>query len=208
MNHLHDIPDNWQHADIEEVLLKCFPPLHPFKTALDVGAHRGVVTEKLLQYFHRVVAVEPGPLARQISPEAVVINCALGAASGSVAMTHGKHNTGQHHVIAPGEVVELPLGVVPEVYECRRMDDLDRWQLDGLEFIKIDVEGLEYAVLAGGEQTIKTHRPVIMFEVNGLSRRYGYDPEDAGRLLESWGYRRKLKLRSNAPDEDWVYVPC
>lgn len=35
-----------------------------------------------------------------------------------------------------------------------------------LSFMKIDVEGMEYEVLKGGENTIREHRPVIIFETS------------------------------------------
>jgi FkbM family methyltransferase len=59
-----------------------------------------------------------------------------------------------------------------------RLDDL------GLEpdFIKIDVQGLEYRVLAGGLETIRKYRPVIMAETVG--RR-----SDAYGIVQPLGYR-------------------
>jgi len=58
-----------------------------------------------------------------------------------------------------------------------RLDDL------GLEpdFIKIDVQGLEYRVLAGGLETIRKYRPVIMAE----TIRYG---SDAHRIVQPLDY--------------------
>lgn len=50
------------------------------------------------------------------------------------------------------------------------------------DFIKIDVQGLEYRVLAGGLDTIRTYRPVIMAEtIRYLS--------DAHLVVEPLGYR-------------------
>jgi FkbM family methyltransferase len=59
-----------------------------------------------------------------------------------------------------------------------RLDDL-RLKPD---FIKIDVQGLEYRVLAGGLDTIRKYRPVIMAE----TVRPG---SDAHRVVQSLGYR-------------------
>src|SRR6185312_15566940 len=50
------------------------------------------------------------------------------------------------------------------------------------DFIKIDVQGLEYRVLAGGLETIRTYRPVIMAE----TIRCG---SDAHKIVEPLDYR-------------------
>jgi hypothetical protein len=102
----------------------------------------------------------------------------------------GWWNTGQRHVVAGDEA------------EVIALDSLNL----APDFIKLDVEGMEYHALIGAEQTIRTHRPVVMFEGNGCNRRYGVPDGEAGRLLESWGMRRVLTSRSNPPDEDWVYA--
>jgi FkbM family methyltransferase len=57
---------------------------------------------------------------------------------------------------------------------------LDDWGLEP-DFIKIDVQGLESQVLAGGLGTIRKYRPVIMAE----TIRYG---SDAHRIVQSLDY--------------------
>jgi len=47
------------------------------------------------------------------------------------------------------------------------LDDLFSWEgLGRLDFLKIDAEGAEKAVLAGGIKTINKYRPIILLEVN------------------------------------------
>jgi FkbM family methyltransferase len=48
-----------------------------------------------------------------------------------------------------------------ETVEVRRLDDFKFGQVD---LIKIDVEGAEALVIAGGIDTIETHSPVVVFE--------------------------------------------
>tara|TARA_B100001758_G_C18399216_1_gene607889 strand:+ start:498 stop:1190 length:693 start_codon:yes stop_codon:yes gene_type:complete len=43
---------------------------------------------------------------------------------------------------------------------------LDSYDLPGLDFIKIDVEGAEGLVIKGGEKTIEKYKPIICFEHN------------------------------------------
>jgi FkbM family methyltransferase len=49
------------------------------------------------------------------------------------------------------------------------------------EFMKIDVEGFEYEVLLGAEQTISNHRPILLIE--GIAQGDRVD-----QLLQSWKY--------------------
>lgn len=181
---LKDIPDDWQHSDVTKAL----EFVRSFDCAIDCGAHRGVITRLLSSRFASVVAIEPGPLADQITG-ATVIRAALGDKPGRCGMADGKHNTGQRHV-TEGDSVEVitldSLGLSPD-------------------FIKLDVEGMEWHALKGGEQTIRRCKPVIMLEENGLNRRYGTPDGEPGRLLESWGARRVLVTKQGS-DEDWVYA--
>ena len=182
---LSDIPDDWQHADIERALAF----VRDFGLAVDGGVHRGVVTAKLARHFERVVAIEPGPLADRITG-AQVVRAALGSEPGRCGMADGRWNTGQRHVV-PGDEVEVitldSLGLAPG-------------------FVKLDVEGCELAALIGGERTIRTHRPVVMLEENGLNRRYGVEDGACQRLLEAWGARLVLTMNGEAPDRDLVFA--
>ena len=181
---LADIPDNWQHADIDRVVKL----VQGRKLAIDCGAHRGVVTQRLLDYFERVVAIEPTDLADQITG-AEVIKKAVADVSGTVSMMPGKHNTGQSY--------------------CVTGNTVDVITLDGLslapDFIKIDTEGMEYFVLLGAAKTLAAHRPVVMLEMNGLHRRYGIPDDATDSYLVSLGAKRVMIIENNG-DEDWVYT--
>lgn len=192
MTTLHDLPNDWQHKDIEEALKH----VKNFGLAVDVGAHRGIITSLLCDRFENVTAIEPTDLAFSITKRAEVLHYAIGAVPGRVAMQEGKHNTGQTHVVSGDGV---PMFTLDDLFS-------PGGRTDTVDFIKIDVEGMELDVLRGGERTIKACKPVIMFEENGLCKRYGHAPGAAGALLEEWGATRVLVLRSNAPDEDWVYT--
>lgn len=47
-----------------------------------------------------------------------------------------------------------------------QMISIDSLQLEGCDFIKIDVEGFEYAVILGAINTITKYKPVIYYEKN------------------------------------------
>lgn len=88
----------------------------------------------------------------------------------------------------------LGLGIGGEKVKMIKIDDLN---LEGCDFIKIDVEGFEYGVLLGALETIKKHKPVIFYEyadkfmtpemctIAGIEYKDIYNPQD---LLIQLGY--------------------
>lgn len=167
---LRELKPDHQHRDMARALKH----VYKFDIALDCGAHRGIVARYLATRFDLVVCVEPSVYATCITlPNAKVIRKAVGDKPGRAALEHGRKNTGQRHIVE-GDTVDVvtidSLNVRPD-------------------FIKLDVEGYEYLALLGAERTIREYRPVVLFEENGLNRRYGIDDLASCRLLESWGMR-------------------
>jgi len=61
---------------------------------------------------------------------------------------------------------------------------IDNFDLPQCDFIKIDVEGMEEAVLRGAEQTIRRHQPILYLECDRAERETSLLP-----YLDSLGYR-------------------
>lgn len=166
---LKDLPDNHDIGHLQGILAK----LSQFGTALDIGAHRGIWTAHLANHFDHVMAFEPTERHLKITDKAEVFNVAVGDRLGFVTMKQGHENTGQAHVIQ-GEEVQLIT--------------IDSLQLSAVDFMKIDVEGMEFEVITGAASTLARFKPAVMIEENGLCERYGHKWGDAGRLLDSMGY--------------------
>ena len=182
---LADLPDNHQHATMERAIAFCTR----FDQAIDCGAHRGIVTRQLAERFREVVAIEPSELADQITV-ATVIRAALSNKPGFCDMHDGTQNTGQRY--------------------CVEGDSVDVITLDSLhlspDFLKLDVEGMEFLALKGAELTIRKYQPVIIFEENGLNRRYGIPDNESKRLLESWGAKMVAEICPNGRGKDQVFT--
>jgi FkbM family methyltransferase len=71
-----------------------------------------------------------------------------------------------------------------------KLDDLDEIKnISKIDFIKIDVEGAELLVLQGSINTIKKHKPVIIFELLGeWTIRFNYRPYEVLILLNELNY--------------------
>ena len=62
--------------------------------------------------------------------------------------------------------------------------------LDRLDFVKLDVEGGELALLQGGTHTIDRHHPTLLLELEERhTHRYGHTPDDVVGWLTERGYR-------------------
>ena len=134
--------------------------LHCNEILLDAGAHHGSVTEVFVKQtkgaFRRIVAIEPDPSNRARledelqswlpgDPRVTVVDCALAQDEGEAPFHDG-------------------LGYASQLSETGRMRVRIR-PLDALgispTFIKLHLEGAEFAALKGAQQTLLSHRPIV-----------------------------------------------
>jgi FkbM family methyltransferase len=93
---------------------------------------------------------------------------------------------------------------------------VDVHQVSRIDLMKLDVEGAELQVLAGGSETIRRHRPVLLVEVNGpCLRRFGRSESELIAGLRSFGYQLYraragglVKFDGLAAGEDYTNVIC
>jgi FkbM family methyltransferase len=154
--------------------------------AVDVGAHVGLWTMHLRKAFRFVYAFECNAAMREcfernVQPRDNVmhIHAALGAEEGRVDLVHFDTNSGHtmHTAVRKG-------GSVPMLM-------LDSFNLKVCDFIKIDVEGNEPAVISGAVETIKRCRPYMIVEDKGFDKKHGFAAHEATRMLKALGMREQ-----------------
>jgi FkbM family methyltransferase len=149
---------------------------NPNKAALDIGANLGVITLFLRRYSSHVYCFEPIPRLCNLLKEkyhncnVTVESCALGNVEGEMYFnipivgnvkyeSRGSLDLNPNHEYIFGEKVTTIEKILVSV---KRLDD---FQYKNLGFVKIDVEGFEYNVLKGAEETIKRNMPNIFIEI-------------------------------------------
>lgn len=129
---------------------------------LDIGANLGLVSIPVSKIVKTVHSFEPvteniDALKKNISlnnRENITVHpFALGDKAGKASAE--KRNEGSSGTFTLTEGSD---------FEVKRLDDIA--DISAANLIKIDVEGMEPAVLAGAQNLIKTSRPTILFEIN------------------------------------------
>jgi FkbM family methyltransferase len=165
------------------------PRLRRDRNAADIGAHIGLFSRFLAERSSRVVSFEPDPVLfrtlKRFAPSNVEPrNIALSDSSGSGVLATpiigGEAGRGNGSVAAAAEPGAIAVNI-----QLARLDDQN---LSNLQFMKIDVEGHELAVLRGGANVLREERPTIWMEVE--QRFYPDRPlADVLKEIESYGYR-------------------
>jgi len=165
-----------------------------FGIAVDIGANVGLWSRDLARRFAHVIAIEPVVefqecLRRNVPMENIEVwPIALGTEDTTIDMVITEGNTGHSHInkdtVGTGKV------------EMKRLDSL---RFDRIDYMKIDCEGYEMQILKGGENIIRTHKPVIVVEQKlhtdtGITKETQYGCVD---LLKSWGAKELGRVRND-----------
>ena len=161
---------------------------------LDIGANIGVHTVQFAGLANRgkVISFEPArsTFARLLEnvdgiENVIPLNIALGETSGASTFYiarddafSGLKDTGRKPIVRQ------------ETVACYRGDEIVPPLVQGgrISLVKIDVEGLEAAVLRGMKELLLAHRPVIFCEIFA-GERSNPDPQETVEFCVSLGYQ-------------------
>ncbi len=205
--------------------------LQPGMTVLDIGAHHGFYTllaAKRVGSAGTVIAFEPSARERK----ALRIHCklnrcrnvrilplALGAENGNSDLyVVAKWAAGCNSLRPP--TADVRANATREQVRVARLDDqLALPKIDHVDFMKLDVEGGELAVLQGAQELLaRRPRPVILAEVQDVrTQPWGYRAREIIDYLRERGYQwfhispegllEEMDVSRNTYDENFVACP-
>ena len=170
-------------------------------TILDIGSHIGlmaVVFGKKVGNTGKVYAFEPTPSTSRILQETVRINhgnnisvepYALADQKGKLSFYISNHLAdnsnslvNNHRTDRQESKVEVDVNTVDDFVKERNIAKVD--------FIKVDVEGAEFKLLKGAQQTIRRDQPLIILAIHPDSiKNFGDSTAEIWDLLKNLGYR-------------------
>jgi len=181
----------WLHLDItpnlryDRLTLRIMQKvIKPDSNCIDVGCHKGEILDQILRLapHGKHFAFEPIPifsksLQQKYASLVSIFPFALSNQAGTTSFHFVKNAPAFSGIKERSYLINNPNIEKIEV-ELKRLDDVLPVGLP-IHFIKIDVEGGEFDVMKGGINTIKTYKPIIIFESGlGASDRYGTLPQD------------------------------
>lgn len=148
--------------------------IKPGMCVIDVGANYGYYTmlfADIVAAAGQVLAIEPNPAAAELLRQSVrlngfdgrvaVVETALGATQAESAQLFVPAGEPKNAHLSTDPVGDGTLHLVP----MTTLDHLTA-RFDRVDFVKIDAEGSEEAVIAGMRETLQRHRPAVVLEFN------------------------------------------
>lgn len=145
--------------------------LGPGQVFVDVGANVGVYTVKAAKEVGNdglVIAIEPFIETALRLSHNVRANGFSNVRIRNFCIGHDTHQTRLYlNQGKPNSFGLVPKGNAESISVLSvSLDDLCRWEnLKRLDYLKIDAEGAEAAVLEGGQEAIRRFRPIVQVEV-------------------------------------------
>ena len=175
-------------GDQSHIRSQAYTYIKSWKGCVDAGANVGMWTRNLMKDFDRVYCFEPNPTFAECwkknipaDQNAVLYETGLG----DIEHTATFHEPWSQMLDrTPGSI---------------RIKTLDSFELTGIDFIKIDVDGYEDLLMKGAVETVANNSPVINIEMKREKR--PSTVQIAEDILKKLGYTMKKRTRS---DEVWL----
>jgi FkbM family methyltransferase len=174
--------------------------LDPDSNCVDVGAHSGDVLGEMVRCAPegRHIAFEPLPefaeRLRREFPGVEVRNVALSSKPGRASFSYVADDPQQSGLVERGHEGAQTIDVELQTLDDALPDDYVP------RLVKIDVEGAEVEVLRGAAQTLRRHRPIVVFEHGlGGADRYGHGPRDVWSVLVDDAGLRMFDIDGHGP---------
>lgn len=181
-----DVGTKWKHTfrhvgALEWALSACVQ----HRTAVQAGGNIGAWPRRMADVFDRVYTFEPDAISRaclmrNVPPQVVVSDAALGASAGRCSIARA--SLGSHQVMDGSDV---PVTTV------------DALELNDVDLLQLDVEGYELHALKGAAATIGRCLPVVQVELRDFTVRYGGSDAEVVQFLAGFGYRQVMQLPGN-----------
>jgi FkbM family methyltransferase len=166
--------------------------------AIDIGANVGIYAQLLARGSKRVIAFEPHPgcadfLRRLALDRVEVVQAAMSATDGEAILRIPFGDADDASALSSLSSTNTFGGVDEQLVRRERVKTMTLDQVgdqvlahgDRVAFVKIDVEGHEADVLAGGRRVLAAQRPTLLVETE---YRHGGDPRAVFRLLAELNY--------------------
>jgi len=161
-----------------------------FNNVIDVGSHVGFWSKEFTELFKHVYAFEPINEVRECYIKNIVKNnytlypYGLGSEYKKVKIQYDPYETGNTFITTSGNK-EI------EIYS------LDYFNLNKIDYIKIDAEGYEIEVCKGAINLIKREQPFIHIEKKEkVMKKTGLTENDIYNFFNSINYKEVLSIKS------------
>jgi FkbM family methyltransferase len=178
------------------------------EVAVDAGANEGLYSYSMSKRFSRVYSFEVNPdltknLAAYNPGNIEIINQGLSSREGSavlyIPLLKGQLLTGWAS-LTPDNCPDTREHLEKQVSVCT----LDKFGLERVALVKVDVEGHEADVLEGAVETLRRNRPVVIVEIKpcNLDRVFsflagvGYEPVELQKFIGVAG-----------SEQNYIFVP-
>ena len=169
---------------------------HILKNCIDVGSHIGFWSKDFTKLFNHTYAFEPIPQVRECYEKNITKSnytlypYGLGREEKKIKVLYDPKETGNTHANDKGNVnVEIKT--------------LDSFNLEDIDYIKIDAEGYEIEVVEGSKKLIEKYKPYIHIEAKKkVMLKQNINMTAIEELFKSINYEQVLSVKS-----ELLYAP-